>query len=686
MEKKLFTRLFCTHIFMLCMFSLCAQNNNVSSNSEYEAFTPAGGPTVLLPRTSILPEQIAIIVNDADPISASVASYYASARGIPTQNIITVSLNTSSTASLSTSAFNDAMDDINAALLGRENEIQAFVLAWKAPNFFDGIPRQGFPDKSSVCAAFANGELLSNPGGESYTHDLENEFYNSNSVQPYTDYGIRPTMHLMTNANTLAEAEDLIDLGVSADGTFPTGDGYFVRTRDPHRNARWSQMLTVPSQYSGIDLYTLDLSGVTNDYLSNTSDILFYFTGNEWIDDIETNSYAPGAICDHLTSGGGRIGGGQMFIGEWLEAGATATYGTVSEPTSSPSRFPNVSHLVREYFQGGSAIDSYWKSVLNPSLGMFAGEPLARPYKPQVTYESNTLAIKTSLFDIDAYYLLEEAGSALGPWISVQSPMTFQEYSVQNLIVQNADPSKFYRIIPDYIPPSPPNNFVINYKPDSIMLPCSLSVPHCEVRFDVFDSTGEVAGYKVYIDGQLFETIYDSEPLVRIGYNPKLAYRRQASRLEIRAIDVNGNESALSQTQFIDIPEYHEFGHKTKSGRIITSCSSIGDIEVKKGQADLQTAQGSELSYGMDLQQNHPNPFKNGTIIGFSIPEDGRVRFEIHDLSGRYVWSVENSLEAGVHTLAWNGENQEGKRITPGIYLCTMRFEEEVRHIRMMIE
>ncbi len=687
MRTTLTKALMCLQMSMICTLSSVAQNYDAFTNQanstaiEYETFLPAGGPTVLLPRTSLLPEQVAIIVNEDDPISASVASYYANARGIPNQNIITVSLNTATAASLNTTVFEEAMQDINLALAGRQDQIQAFVLAWKAPNFFGGPAFIGGAAGSSVCAAFAIGELLENPGGspstKHYHHYLHNSFANSNSIYPYTEFGIRPTMHLMTNENTDSSVQALIDMSISSDATFPTGDGYLIKTNDRYRNTRWGVMSNTPQRFNGLNLNALDLTGSSKDYLCNTPDILFYFTGDEVIKDIETNTYLPGAICDHMTSSGGVIGNySQMFIGEWLDAGATASYGTVTEPTNRTSKFPNVGIVIREYFQGGTIIGSYWKSVYDPSQGYFVGEPLARPYKPIVTYDVNSLVIKTSLFDIDQYYLVEEAGSISGPWTVILPPIILQQYAVQNIAIENADSRKFYRITPDYIPPAPPKNLTARYVPDSILLPCNVETPHCEIRFDsAVDNTGEVAAYKVYIDNKLFDSFERNTPLVRIGYNPYVDVE-QLVNVQVKAVDKNGNESALSSALKIDLPLYHVFVGKCPDGA----------LKNKKQQEENNTDGSENEAVAFDLYQNYPNPFKRGTEIGFSIPVEGEVKLSIYALSGQSIWNYEGLLEAGSYSLGWNGQSTTGKRVAPGVYLCKLQFKGHSKYIKMILE
>ena len=64
----------------------------------------------------------------------------------------------------------------------------------------------------------------------------------------------------------------------------------------------------------------------------------------------------------------------------WIGSGATASYGTVSEPCSHLQKFPHPQVLLLQYVQGSSLIEAYWKSVAWPQQGIFIGEPLAAPF------------------------------------------------------------------------------------------------------------------------------------------------------------------------------------------------------------------------------------------------------------------------------------------------------------------
>ena len=194
--------------------------------------------------------------------------------------------------------------------------------------------------------------------------------YNRESVN------IRPAM--MLAGATFTDVRELIDRGIAADNTHPKGTAYFLSTSDKRRNVRSIFFQDIQKKLGELR----HVSILRQDTLSDRDDILFYFTGLKRVEELNSNRFVPGAVADHLTSAGGRLfSNGQMSILRWLEAGATASYGTVVEPCNILGKFPNPGLLMANYYNGDTVIEAYWKSVKMPGQGLFVGEPLAAPFK-----------------------------------------------------------------------------------------------------------------------------------------------------------------------------------------------------------------------------------------------------------------------------------------------------------------
>jgi uncharacterized protein (TIGR03790 family) len=184
---------------------------------------------------------------------------------------------------------------------------------------------------------------------------------------------------MLLAATSEGQARSLIDRGRAADGTAPNGMVYLLSTSDYKRNSR----LGLFERALRMATPALRITLLQQDVLEHRPDVLGYFTGLQQVASIGSNTYRPGAVADHLTSLGGQLtDSSQMSALRWLEAGATASYGTVVEPCNYPSKFPDPGLLFAYYRRGDTLIEAYWRSVAMPGQGVFIGEPLARPWSP----------------------------------------------------------------------------------------------------------------------------------------------------------------------------------------------------------------------------------------------------------------------------------------------------------------
>jgi len=307
-------------------------------------------------------QTLAVLVNINDPQSIEIAEYYKQARLIPDSNIIYLKFKPASD-SLTVDEFKKIESELNKKVGAN---IQAYALAWRKPWRVSCM---------SITSAFSLGI---NP--EYCATDCKVtkpvKYFNSKSHQPFTDFKIRPSMLL--SSNTLEGVKKLIDRGVAADYSRPNGTAYLLSTSDKHRNVRAAYYSEMNNNLQKI----LNIELLNADAIKNKNDILFYFTGLKSIKWLDENDFLPGAIADHLTSGGGQLfHGAQMSVLSWIDAGVTGSYGAVVEPCNFVQKFPDPRVVIQKYLSNNSLIEAYWKSVRMPGQGLFVGEPLASPFK-----------------------------------------------------------------------------------------------------------------------------------------------------------------------------------------------------------------------------------------------------------------------------------------------------------------
>jgi hypothetical protein len=77
------------------------------------------------------------------------------------------------------------------------------------------------------------------------------------------------------------------------------------------------------------------------------------------------------------------------------------------------------------------------------------------------------------------------------------------------------------------------------------------------------------------------------------------------------------------------------------------------------------------------LRQNSPNPFTTSTSICFDLPERSHVTIDVIDVSGRVVRGlVDEARVADRHHVTWNGKDEVGDDLGPGIYFVRMKAGE----------
>lgn len=352
-------------------------------------------------------DQLGVIVNDDDPDSIAIAKYYQDKRGIPAANLIHVRFKPGQ-SSLSREEFINLKRRVDRAT---PREVQAYALTWARPYRVDCM---------SITAAFAFGF---NPAfcASSCKPTQPSPYFNSNVDRPYATYKMRPTMSLA--AASVDEAKKLIDRGVASDGSNPAGTAYLVSTTDKARNVRAATYGTLQAQMAPV----MPTEIVQANALVKKNDVMFYFTGLTHVTALDTNTFLPGAMADHLTSAGGELfGGSQMSSLRWLEAGATGSYGAVVEPCNFPGKFPVPGVAMAHYLQGETLIEAYWKSVQMPGQGLFIGEPLARPFA-NLTHRARDggLSIEARLI-APGLYDVQAAPSMMGPYRTIgRLPVTW---------------------------------------------------------------------------------------------------------------------------------------------------------------------------------------------------------------------------------------------------------------------
>ncbi len=329
---------------------------------------------------------VVVVVNQNSTNSVQLGNYYCEQRGVPPQNLLRINWpggNTNWTKVEFDSLLRAPLNSMLASR-GLSNQIEYVVLCMDLPYRVIDTSSAVANDVNATTAALFYG-FKPNPSNSyaecSLASGSTSAYAASEGIfrqTPPINAGSNSWLTILLTATNLAKAKALVDLGRASDSTFPTQTVFLAKSTDSVRNLRHLQADNA--------ILNTRLRGNPRVVLTNASTpaglglMLGLQTGVQ-IFGMPALTVSPGAMMDNLTSFGG-------FLFEYSEhttaldfinQGATASYGTVIEPCAYEAKFPDPQNYFYQA-RGFSVAESYYQSVANPYQGILVGEPLAAPF------------------------------------------------------------------------------------------------------------------------------------------------------------------------------------------------------------------------------------------------------------------------------------------------------------------
>jgi uncharacterized protein (TIGR03790 family) len=334
---------------------------------------------------------VVVVVNQNSTNSVQLGNYYCEKRGVPPQNLLRVNWSGSVTDWTRTNLDTVLRAPLNAMLTSRQlsNQIDFIVLSMDLPyrvnentgatttsgyNSTTAALHYGFkPDGCSTCPANLPSCNLPPESASAYAGS-EGIFRASPPISTTSN----SWLVMMITASNLPQAKAIVDRGVLADYSFPTQRVYLAKSFDLIRSIRHETF-----DDAVFDTRLRGYPAVRSTNISSTAGLgaLLGFQNGVQFFTMPTNTFVPGAMADDLTSYSGDLFSSpdHVRVLDFINAGATAGYGTVVEPCAYLEKFPSP----RNYFyqsRGFSIAECYYQSVTNPYQGIMVGEPLAAPF------------------------------------------------------------------------------------------------------------------------------------------------------------------------------------------------------------------------------------------------------------------------------------------------------------------
>lgn len=76
----------------------------------------------------------------------------------------------------------------------------------------------------------------------------------------------------------------------------------------------------------------------------------------------------------------------------------------------------------------------------------------------------------------------------------------------------------------------------------------------------------------------------------------------------------------------------------------------------------------------------YPNPLKTPATINLTLPRTTNVQFKVYNLHGRVITTlINNKMEAGRHSIRWDGSDDFGSELARGIYLFQLHLDNSIQ-------
>jgi hypothetical protein len=159
--------------------------------------------------------------------------------------------------------------------------------------------------------------------------------------------------------------------------------------------------------------------------------------------------------------------------------------------------------------------------------------------------------------------------------------------------------------------------------------------------------------YLIYLDGELVDTV---QPGYEEQYDNNYQYQFEG------LVDGQSYTAGIVAVYYVG-----------KSEMVTIEFSPIVGIE------ENRKASPSLIIY--------PNPVASQASITYAVYEAGSVTIEIFDVMGKKLKTLLNkNVPAGEYNISWDGKNDKGFKLLPGMYLCTLKTAHHTSTQRILVK
>jgi hypothetical protein len=119
----------------------------------------------------------------------------------------------------------------------------------------------------------------------------------------------------------------------------------------------------------------------------------------------------------------------------------------------------------------------------------------------------------------------------------------------------------------------------------------------------------------------------------------------------------------------------------------IQSCAARSDVGRRHGGTMSDGAlAGTSTPGGLAIRFAGSNPARGGVSLELDMPARGEAEIQVHDVRGARVRMLgRQSLAPGRHVIRWDGADDAGRSVEPGVYFVRVLSREGVGSLRFVL-
>jgi len=184
------------------------------------------------------------------------------------------------------------------------------------------------------------------------------------------------------------------------------------------------------------------------------------------------------------------------------------------------------------------------------------------------------------------------------------------------------------------------------------------------------------------LDAQEIKLSWEANPENDIMYY--CIYKDTTTSPKIEVSKVSATNTTYNDNKIVIGQKYY---YRIAAVDSADNMSEFSDEISIMAQRSASITNENGIPHKTELSQNYPNPFNPETTIEYTTTKEGQINLAILNILGREVRKLVDEYHGpGYYAVKWDGKDNAGNKVSTGIYLCQLLFENLCQTRKLVLE